>query len=326
MRSIIFTILCMLLVFFSLPGCTSPEDQHVKNGDYYFEQDDWTLAISEYEKALAINPEITVKDRLLDAYSNRAIEYINSYQWNNAIEDIEKLQVLYPDIELPVEMAGAYLGEAEQLIKDENWEEAKERSTAALEIDPDSIDANNNIGIILLTQGFYDRAIPYADKVIQMDDENKMAYMIKAESQINLGDLGSAMLDAEKLIELYPDAKEGYYYRGYINWLEDNFEAIIPDMDMVIVMDPLDANAYNMRGAAYSWYYEWKKAKEDYDKAIMLNPSFRLALLNRAKVYTNTRQLDLAIEDANKVIDLAAGVMDEMSIEAKTIITYCIHK
>lgn len=328
MRSIIFTVLCMLLVFFSLPGCTSPEDQHVKNGDYYFEQEDWTLAISEYEKALAIDPEIDVKSRLLKAHSNRALKYIDKYQCKYAIEDIEMLRSLDPEIELPPVLAEAYLGDVELMITVGKWEEAKEHSAAALEIDPDSIDANNNLALILLLQGFHDRAITYANKVIQLDSENKIAYMIRSEALINLDDLDSAMLDAEKLIMLYPDSKEGYYFRGWINWLQNNYQEIVPDMDIVLVMDSNDANAYHVRGVAYSWFGEWYKAEEDFNRAIEIFPDFREALLNRAVVYSNTRRCDLAIADADKVIrlNMFPNTTDVMCDKARLIISYCIHE
>jgi tetratricopeptide (TPR) repeat protein len=327
MRSTIFAGLCLLLIFLSLPGCLSPENQHVRNGDYYFEQEDWTLAISEYEKALAINPEIDISTKLAASYLNRAIDFTYRRQWASAIEDIEKAQGLSPDIGLPEVLINAYLGIADDFTLAGDWREARKYYKTALEIDSKSVHALNNLGHILCRQGFYEEALTYLDEAIMLDSENKNAYINRFEVLISLDYLDSAMLDANELIELYPESIDGYYLRISLNFLKHKLHstAISSDIKKIATFDLEDAESFRMRGNAYMWYSKWDEAKADFDRAIELEPGFREAYLSRANLYFRMEQYDLATEDADKIIALSPDphCLDDLSLEAVYLKEYC---
>ena len=64
------------------------------------------------------------------------------------------------------------------------------------------------------------------------------------------------------------------------------------------------AYAYNNRGNVYTELGEYKRAIEDYDKAIELNPNLAQPYFNRGNAYAKLGEYERAIEDYNKAIKL----------------------
>lgn len=64
------------------------------------------------------------------------------------------------------------------------------------------------------------------------------------------------------------------------------------------------AGNYNDRGAAYADIGQTARAKEDFDKAIAIDPDNATAYYNRGRIYFIEHAYDKAISDYNKAIDL----------------------
>ena len=70
-------------------------------------------------------------------------------------------------------------------------------------------------------------------------------------------------------------------------------------------MDPSMALAYNARGYAHYRMKQYPEAVADYDKAILLNPSYTNAYLNRSWARRTSGDTPGADADAAKAKDLA---------------------
>jgi tetratricopeptide (TPR) repeat protein len=68
------------------------------------------------------------------------------------------------------------------------------------------------------------------------------------------------------------------------------------------------ATAFNNRGVAYKFKGEYDRALEDYDRAILLNPSFANAYNNRGVIYRLKGEYDRAIKDYDEAIWLDSNV------------------
>jgi tetratricopeptide (TPR) repeat protein len=62
------------------------------------------------------------------------------------------------------------------------------------------------------------------------------------------------------------------------------------------------ATAFNNRGVAHKFKGEYDRALEDYDQAILLNPSFASAYNNRGVIYRLKGEYDRAIRDYDQAI------------------------
>jgi len=89
------------------------------------------------------------------------------------------------------------------------------------------------------------------------------------------------------------------------NWKYDNPTRAIELLDKVIELDPDDAEAYSMRGNAYTTgLNQHNRAIQDFNKAIELDPGYTKAYNNRGLAYNSLNQNARAVQDFNKVIEL----------------------
>ena len=68
------------------------------------------------------------------------------------------------------------------------------------------------------------------------------------------------------------------------------------------------ATAYNNRGVAHKFKGDFDRALEDYDQAILLNPSFANAYNNRGVIYRLKGEYDRATRDYDQAIWLDRNV------------------
>lgn len=78
----------------------------------------------------------------------------------------------------------------------------------------------------------------------------------------------------------------------------------IASLSEVIKVNPRDANALNMRGAAYGQVGEYEKALADFNAAIGVNPQYFQAYANRALVYMRANRFEQALADYNQALSI----------------------
>ncbi|WP_170937202.1 MULTISPECIES: tetratricopeptide repeat protein [Rhodomicrobium] len=78
----------------------------------------------------------------------------------------------------------------------------------------------------------------------------------------------------------------------------------IASLSEVIKNNPSDANALNLRGAAYGAAGEYDKAVADFNAALAINPQYPQAYANRALIRVRGKQLQQAIADYDQAISL----------------------
>ncbi|MBI3706447.1 MAG: tetratricopeptide repeat protein, partial [Proteobacteria bacterium] len=83
------------------------------------------------------------------------------------------------------------------------------------------------------------------------------------------------------------------------------FGRAIEDYDQAILIDPTFAYAYNGRGNAYRAQSQYDRAIEDFDQAIRLDPSEADVFYNRGRAFHAKNRYDRAIEDYDQAIRLA---------------------
>jgi lipoprotein NlpI len=82
------------------------------------------------------------------------------------------------------------------------------------------------------------------------------------------------------------------------------------EYDRAIALDPRLAAAYYNRAVLHTDLEEFASAKADLDKAIELNPKMEVAFLQRGVVYAQTKNFLAAIADFDKVIQLESDAAD----------------
>lgn len=82
-------IICLIL---TMIGCANPALEHLLQGDTYLYQQQFDAAITEYSKAIELDPEYAV------AYNNRGRAYYEQGELDSAISDFDKAIELDPEL------------------------------------------------------------------------------------------------------------------------------------------------------------------------------------------------------------------------------------
>ena len=85
-------------------------------------------------------------------------------------------------------------------------------------------------------------------------------------------------------------------FRGYMEWIEDNFEKAIEHFRKSIELDEHFAYPWNGLGNVYARKKEYDKAIEYYQKAIELDDSYSYPWIGLGNVYLKKKEHDKAIE------------------------------
>jgi tetratricopeptide (TPR) repeat protein len=78
----------------------------------------------------------------------------------------------------------------------------------------------------------------------------------------------------------------------------------IASLSEVIKSNPNDANALNLRGAAYGQAGDYQRAIVDFNAAIAINPNFPQAYANRALLHARAKNLRQAIADYDQALNV----------------------
>ena len=129
---------------------------HYNRGVDYAEKQEWDLALAEYSKAIALNPNYA------NAYINRGIVYRNQQKWDLALADYNQAIRLNPND------ADAYLNRGNVYDEQEKWDLAMADYTEAIKLNPNDAKAYYNrgnfyywstMGIIQLTNSHFNALV-----------------------------------------------------------------------------------------------------------------------------------------------------------------------
>jgi len=194
-------------------------------------------------------------------------------------EEIEKLKLEYEqktNILLAVEMFhkgyNAYINE--------EWDKAISFYLRCIELVPDNVIVNNNLGLVYRHQGNYSKAIQMWEKAIELDSSLAMAFSNLGMAYIEQGNYSKAIPLIKRSIELDPDEYDvylglglAYYNQGYISKAKNLWEEVLR-------LDPENDSAYVSLGLYYGNQGQETKALQLTEIAIELNPANSMAHRN----------------------------------------------
>ncbi|ATL49052.1 hypothetical protein COR50_18790 [Chitinophaga caeni] len=115
-------------------------------------------------------------------------------------------------------------------------------------------------------------------------------------------------LNAEQHFPTMDKNSAGYYVdQAMTAYRRGNYGYTIIHLSSAIRIQADDANTWYARAIAKEAIRMWYPARLDYDQAIMLNPGFVDAYINRAANKDEQGEFESAIEDYNTAISLAPG-------------------
>ena len=155
----------------------------VERASVYDEMAEWDLALSDYEKALALDP-----DQYYLHYNIGNI-YFQSEQYGKAIKEMDKL-------EKKQELTDAhYLLKGKAYYELNKYKDAMASFEAGLEIEPDNAYFFDFIGKTQLELGNYEEAIEAFSRSIEIYDTDGEIYYLRGKTKLELSDTQGACED-----------------------------------------------------------------------------------------------------------------------------------
>jgi tetratricopeptide (TPR) repeat protein len=111
------------------------------------------------------------------------------------------------------------------------------------------------------------------------------------------GEYTVAISILDLLIDINPDNANDYNNRGLMHFRNNQFAEAIKDLDRAIELDPKLDSAYNNRANYHAAVGDLAAAIADYDVALDLNPANVRAWINQGITFRELGLYDLAIED-----------------------------
>ncbi len=202
LRRIVLKSLFPFIVFTGtllLLGCPGKKDAaHVNRGNDYAEKGQYDQAISEYTKAIELNP------RYADAYYNRGNAYHDKGLYDHAIRDYTRATEIDP------EHASAYFNRGNIFHDAGQYHIAISDYTKSIEIRPRDAKTYLNRGLAFEENGQYDMAMYDYNMAMELNPKFPEPYYNRGIIYAEKGRHDKAISDYTKAIELDPRFAEAY--------------------------------------------------------------------------------------------------------------------
>jgi len=248
---------------------------YLNRGVAYWSQGQWEKAMTDYEKAIALNPKyfssayfnmgvaqakFSAWDKAIDnhttaigitpnytaAYDSRGVAYANKQEWDKAIKDFTTA------IEISPGYATAFYNRGSVYSARGQWKEAIADYGKAIELDPNYLDAYCNRSVAFANIKEFNQAIDDCSRSISINPTYVKAWFNRATTYLNMGKYAEAIRDYTEAIRLAPASASAYYNRGMAYGNIGQFDKALDDYNMVIRIDPGNQNAYQGRDFAKS--------------------------------------------------------------------------
>ncbi|MEV0182418.1 tetratricopeptide repeat protein [Streptomyces sp. NPDC050625] len=262
-------------------------------GDAFARDGEHARALEEYDRALALDPD------LVRAHRAKAATRGGLGDYEAAVAGLDRVVALEPDNPYNVILRGEY----HRLLR--HHDEALRDLTEGILRDPASEFARASRGAAHERAGDLDAALADLDRALELKPDYAWALGRRARVWRGLGDHDRQLADLDRAIALWPDWGWGHCERGDALRVAGRDEEALADYTRALAIDPGYASAYASRGVSLSNLGRHREALADLDRALELNPSYPWALCRRAEVHLELDGTERALADASRALELS---------------------
>lgn len=206
---------------------------YVYRGNIYLKAGYTAKAISDYQKAIVLDPEN------VDAYENCGIANDEIHYFDIAVSYYNKA------IELNTNDAGIYLNRALTYRNMGDFENAINDNNKAIELGEIGKSGADTVGLAYTRRGIvyermsnYDMAIKDYSKAVELNNNYSDAFFFRAGAYTQIGEIDSALKDYTKAIEINPNYAKAYYSRAEIYAKVGREEESVKDYEKYLELQP----------------------------------------------------------------------------------------
>ncbi len=226
-------------------------DEAMKRGKAAANKEDWDSAITEYTKAIRLNPKAA------EAYYGRGVAYEGKREYDKAIGDCTEAIRLNPEyVNAYCNRGAAYgnKGEYDNAIADYN---------EAIHLAPNEANAYCNRGVVYGEKREWNKAVADLSEAIRLNPKYVSAYFQRGCAYLGKGCPSSVFEKSGTGV----GGLVGAAAWGFLGLGKADFDRAIADFTEAIRLKPDFAEAYYCRGTAYGMQGEKDKADADLAEA-----------------------------------------------------------
>jgi len=191
----------------------------------------------------------------------------------------------------------------------------------ALEINPDSAEAHNDLGVVLVSQSRLDDAVTQYRKALEIDPDYANARHNLGKALLRKGDFDGAMACLQKTNSPSLDPVARWNHLGNDLLQKQDLDEAIICYQQAIKINPRSADTFPYLGMAFFKKGEIKAAMENWQTALQINPDQVYVLNNLAWLLATTP--DASLRNGTRAIMLAAQA-NELSAGSNAMILHTL--
>jgi tetratricopeptide (TPR) repeat protein len=174
----------------------------------------------------------------------------------------------------------------------------------AIEYDPNNAKAYSERAIGYSFLHNLENFVTDFNKALEIEPNNSNFYCHRGIAYyMSFKDNDSGLKDLTTSIDIKP-YWFAYFHRGLLNTIRQEYERAIADFDKLVELKPDIKNGYAFRGRAYSKMENYEKALENFNKILSIDSNNSPAYYGRGKVYFKMGNYETALEEYNKALKL----------------------
>lgn len=243
-----------------------------------------------------------------------------------AIENLKKASLLLPsDTNSRILLAKVY--------KDEGKVEAAEDTLSELVVaDPSNIAFLDELIKLQLAQKKYEDALKNADSLVALHPENPLGYFYKGVSYQGQKIFDKSSDNLKKALELEPKLAEPLMalMKNYL--IQGKSDKALETLDSALTNNGENAVAYNLKGEVLSGMDKFTEAKQAFENAIKVSPTWWVPYRGLAAIYVKDKNIEEAaatflkgieqVEDKNRLRLELSGLYEKTAKFDKAIGQY----
>jgi predicted O-linked N-acetylglucosamine transferase (SPINDLY family) len=174
----------------------------------------------------------------------------------------------------------------------------------ALLIDPQSVAARCQLGIVLAGLQRHDEALACFDDLIVMKADFADAHYNRGNVLVGRRRLAEAVASFEKAIAIDPHHVNALYNKGHALHGLGRFADAIACYDSILAVKPAHVPAFINRGAAFKDLRQAEKAIADFDLALAIDPNHIIGWINRGETLLILRRFDEALASFERALSI----------------------
>lgn len=175
---------------------------------------------------------------------------------------------------------------------------------AAVEADPNSVDALQVRGMMRIGLGQADDGLADLEAAVKLDPENTEALQMQGVALAALSRYDEALASMAAAIERSPDSALLYGQRARIHMERGDTAAAIADFDKSLELFPENPPLLLLRAGAHQQADDYVAALSDVDEALKIQPRYVPALRARALLHAGDGNFDAAIADLSAALEI----------------------